>query len=332
MLRIASGTAAGPKNGAARFQRASACTLCDGHDVELLATRDRRGNPLSTVVCIDCGLISHQDIPTDTEVSKYYSQEYRKDYHGEHLPSAKRVVNAWNRGQRLLSDLGGFLQPGSRVFEVGAGIGCSVKVFELAGYDASGIEPGDGFGHYSRDVLRSPVRQGLLEDVPRDSDCDLVLLVHVIEHFNDPCRALNQIHDLLKPGGRFYVECPNVGAPHAAPGKLFHYAHIYNFTHTTLRMLARKCGFRVAEQFSSESEGNIRMVLERGVAEPPVIDLDSYRASLAAVNRYSTITYHARPSYLAGRVRTISVRTAERLLAKRRLRDVVEACQEPAAA
>ena len=212
MLRIAPGTASAPQ----RLQRNSACILCDGHDVELLATRDRRGNPLDTVVCVDCGLISHQDVPTDDEVSEYYSNTYRRDYHGEETPSPKRVVNAWNRGQRLLSDLSPHLEPGDRVFEVGAGIGCSVKVFELAGYDASGIEPGSDFNRYSRDVLRSPVRQGVLEDVPRQADCDLVLLVHVIEHFNDPRRALEQIHGLLKPSGRLYVECPNVGAPHAA--------------------------------------------------------------------------------------------------------------------
>jgi len=326
VLRIAPGTASAPQ----RFPRNSACILCDGHDVELLATRDRRGNPLDTVVCVDCGLISHQDVPTDDEVSEYYSKTYRRDYHGEETPSPKRVVNAWNRGQRLLSDLSRHLEPGDRVFEVGAGIGCSVKVFELAGYDASGIEPGSDFNRYSREVLRSPVHQGVLEDVPRQADCDLVLLVHVIEHFNDPRRALEQIHGLLKPSGRLYVECPNVGAPHAAPGKIFHYAHIYNFTHATVSMLAQKCGFRVLEQFSTDAERNVRVVLERAEVESPIINLESYRASRAAVNRYSTVTYHARPSYLAGRARTISIRTAERFLAKRRLRDVVEACQRSA--
>ena len=52
----------------------------------------------------------------------------------------------------------------------------------------------------------------LFEQKPIPSH-DLVLLVHVIEHFRSPHRALDAIRKLLPEGGRLYVECPNFGAP-----------------------------------------------------------------------------------------------------------------------
>jgi hypothetical protein len=41
------------------------------------------------------------------------------------------------------------MRPGDRVFDIGAGLGLNVKQFELAGYDACGIEPGISFQSYA---------------------------------------------------------------------------------------------------------------------------------------------------------------------------------------
>jgi 2-polyprenyl-3-methyl-5-hydroxy-6-metoxy-1,4-benzoquinol methylase len=86
------------------------------------------------------------------------------------------------------------------------------------------------------------VRRSTLAELPRGEKFDVVLLVHVIEHFNHPRRELRRIASLLKPGGRLYVECPNAEAPHTAPAKMFHFAHVYNFTNPTLEMLAARSG------------------------------------------------------------------------------------------
>jgi len=149
------------------IEREQPCDLCLGKCFEIISRRDRRGNDLTTVVCTRCGLVSHLRIPTDEELADYYGKAYRRDYHGEIAPSARRVIRAWNTGQGIFRRVHTFLQPGDRVFEVGAGIGCTVKAFELAGFDASGIEPGEGFHAFSRRRLHARIENKMLGQVPR---------------------------------------------------------------------------------------------------------------------------------------------------------------------
>jgi SAM-dependent methyltransferase len=312
------------------LKRKPACDLCGGDRFEVVSETDRRGDFLTSVVCRKCGLVSHGKIPTDDELAVYYGKQYRRDYHGEITPSPHRVIRAWKNGQRLLRLLQAHTQPGDRVFEVGAGIGCTVKAFELAGYDASGIEPNEGFFAFSRDRLKSTIRVGKLEDVPPQEACDLVLLIHVIEHFNRPGEALRKIRRLLKPGGTLYVECPNVGAPHAAPGKIFHFAHIYNFTPQTLAMLARACGFDVEMWLSADRDKELKVLLRRNDREQLEIDPQSYSATMAALNRFNRFTYHFRPSYVFDRLRRLAIHWSEHVFKRSRLNRIMARCRQSA--
>lgn len=299
------------------------CDLCGANEVELLATKDRRGQPLRTVVCTSCGLISHESIPSDEELTEYYAHEYRQDYHGEHTPSAKRVLRAWNNGQAIYRKLRPFARTGDRVVEIGTGLGCTVKAFELSGFESSGIEPGIEFQGFSRKTLHAQIDNGRLEDIPSYPSYDFVLLVHVIEHFSQPKRALRRIRSLLREQGRLYVECPNVYAPHAAPGRLFHYAHVHNFTPWTLKMMGESCGFRVVKELSRPSDKNLMFVFEKGDTEELTIDPVTYQRSVAAVRRYNTLTYHCRPRYAIDRMRSLCTLANSMLYPRRRVRRVI---------
>ncbi|MBI1900783.1 MAG: class I SAM-dependent methyltransferase [Planctomycetia bacterium] len=311
----------------APISRGQPCELCGQDGFQIVARRDRRGRPLESAICRTCGLLSHLRIPSDDELTDYYAREYRHDYHGEITPSAHRVVRAWNVGQRLFKLLHPFLRPDDEVFEVGAGIGCTVKAFALAGYRASGIEPSEGFQRFSREELRVRVRRCSLGDVPPSPTCDFALLVHVIEHFNHPLRSLSQIRRLMRPGGRLYVECPNVAAPHAAPGKLFHFAHVYNFTPETLLATARRAGFELVESLSRPRDLNLSMVFTMGEAREVRFEPGACERPLAAVRRYGMLSYHLRPTYFFGRLRRAASTYGDYVLAGWRMRGIVRRCQ-----
>jgi 2-polyprenyl-3-methyl-5-hydroxy-6-metoxy-1,4-benzoquinol methylase len=304
------------------------CDLCSGTEFTPIAQRDRRGRPLATVVCNTCGLVSHALIPTDQELAAYYAFEYRRDYHGEYMPSAYRVVREWKRGRGLLQLMRDDLRPGDKVIEIGSGIGCTVMNFALAGFDACGVEPGEGFCRFSREKLHANVKLGTLEDLPSDEHYDFVLLVHVLEHLPRPTEALKRIHDLLRPGGRLYVEVPNFAAPHAAPGKQFHQAHIYNFTPSTLRMLGAKAGLRVERAYTAPFDKNISLLFSRSVPAEFQIEGMSYTHTMAALRRYSTLSYHLRPMYLLERVATFARLYSDRCFAQRRLEKILSQCDE----
>lgn len=306
--------------------RTQPCDFCDGADFELVSRFDRRSQPLRTVVCRDCGLVSHETIPSDAEVEAYYAHEYRNDYHGELTPSAHRVIRAWEGARWLLNLVRPYVLEGSEVFEIGAGIGFNVKCFEAEGFRSTGIEPGIGFQQYSRERLQARIQRQSLFDLPATPRCDFILLVHVIEHFNSPRRALEHIHSLLRDNGRLYVECPNLGEPHAAPSKLFHFAHIYNFTPDTLEALAHSCGFSTVACLTEPQGKALRYVFEKGAVRnqtPP----HGYRNTLASLSRFDDVTYYARPTYAWHRI-TRDVRFASnRVFAEYRVRRLLRQLQ-----
>jgi SAM-dependent methyltransferase len=310
------------------FARGEACDLCGEHEVELIASQDRRSADLPTVLCRCCGLISHQTLPVDEQLYNYYALEYRQEYHGESRPSPRRVLRAWRNGQSIVRCLQPYLDQDDKVFEVGAGLGCTVKALAMAGYDATGIEPGIEFHAYSRDVLRTPVEYGRLEDLQPVPSFDFVLLVHVIEHLNHPARALRRVHSLLKPAGRLYVECPNIYGPHAAPRRLFHFAHVHNFTPWTLKMMAEHCGFRLIGRLSADSDRNLRFVLEKTDPRELVISPDSYHRSLEGVRRYNTLSYHLRRGYLIERCRSLWSLAGDAWFANLRLNGLIQRLSE----
>lgn len=302
------------------------CDLCGGQQFEALSERDRRGRALNTKVCTTCGLVSHADIPTPEELAAYYAKEYRRDYHGEFTPSAHRVVREWKRGQKLVEQLQADLRPCDRVFEIGSGIGCTVMNFSLAGYDASGVEPGDGFRQFSTEKLHAKIGGGFLDELPQAKQYDVALLVHVLEHLPSPTAALTNIRGLLRPGGRLYVEVPNFAGPHAAPGKQFHFAHIYNFTPATLRMVAAKCGFAVKHAYTAPFDRNIGMLLELNDQVTFRVEPQSYAQTMSAVRRFSTLTYHLRPTYLRERWQGFVSQLGDRWQAKARMQQIIERC------
>ena len=302
------------------------CDLCGGADFRIISRADRRGKPLDTCVCTKCGLVVHARIPTDLELADFYASHYRQDYHGETTPSARRVVRAWRNGERIYQQLANYVKPGDRVFEVGAGIGCNVKVFQEQGCLSSGIEPGEGFWQFSREKLRANIARCDLMQISPEPRYELVLLVHVIEHLASPTQALTRIRKLLHPGARLYVECPNLAAPFALRSRLFHFAHIHNFTPKTLTMLAEKCGYEVEARFGATDDPNLQMLLRRAGAGRLQVDPQSYPETMQRLSHYNAVTYHLRWSYLWTRCCKLLGYLDERVLARHHLKQILKRC------
>ncbi|MCI0376664.1 MAG: class I SAM-dependent methyltransferase [Gemmataceae bacterium] len=373
------------------------CDLCGGGNYEIICARDRRGKPLNTAACTQCGLVGHETVPTEQELADYYARHYRQEYHGEATPSARRVWRAWIKGQRVVKELAPFLKPGAAVFEVGAGIGCNVKSFELAGFEASGLEPGTSFQQFSAEQLRARIHHCSLFDfrpltpdpsppqgrgetsLPPDPSppCgfsapsrsrlgpgermphfDLVLLIHVIEHFRSPRQALEVILRMLRPGGKLYLECPSLAVAHTDRAEMFHFAHIHTFTPSTLLQLLRQCGFELEVGFSDGLGCNHKFLLRRvapagnnvvgtlrvpfsvdGTRSVPTtlspaagsdsgIDPDGYAQTLALLRQYHVPWRRLSLDYFRRRMRRIRLYVQEFLVGKLALARILRQCQE----
>lgn len=303
------------------------CDLCDGRDFEAIADRDRQGNPLATVVCRGCGLVSHADVPSEEELERYYSDRYRAEYQGDVTPSPRRIVRAWEVAQHRFSQVSAALHAGDRIFEVGAGIGCNLKVFELAGYDATGIEPAAGFQEFSRSKLRAKVSRASLFDVPPVPQYDFVLLLHVIEHFRSPRAALEHIRQMLRPGGRLLIECPSLCCRHADRSQLFHFAHIHNFTWSTLVSLAERCGLQLDRRLEVPESPTLRGTFVKVDSCRSVEAVGGYDETMRVLRTFHQPAYRLKTGYWRVRAAKISGYVHEWTVSRRLVREILERCE-----
>jgi len=308
------------------------CELCGNQEFTQIPNNDHRYYPPETGICRRCGLISHMKIPTEQELDDFYTRNYRKDYYGEITPSTQRTYRAWRNGERIYRQVAPLLHAGGQLLEIGAGIGCTVKVFERHGWDASGIEPTEGFQQYSQGKLRTRVSAGSLYDLLPAPAYDVALLIHVIEHFCSPRRALEHIHRVLRPGGQLYIECPNIGAPWRWPlDRIFHYAHIYNFTPSTLEGLARRCGFRLVKRFGDDEDADLQMLFEQCEPQPVAITDDAgYQQTMRGLSRHTAVSFHLQPRYLRRRLTTLYGYLIEGLTANKVVAEIERQCGEAA--
>jgi SAM-dependent methyltransferase len=211
---------------------------------------------------------------------------------------------------------------------VGAGIGCTIKYFAEQRFDASGIEPHQGFQQFAAQSLRANVTNRDLFDCHDLQGMDLVLLVHVIEHFRSPREALRRIAHVLKPGGLLYMECPNLAAPFAMRSRMFHFAHIHNFTPCTLDAMAAQVGLQRVTWVNPSDDPNLAGLWCKTAHSVQVNWQRGYAMTLDALSRYNWFTYHLRSEYLRARARKLSGYLRERFVARRFVRELINRCQQ----
>lgn len=138
--------------------------------------------------------------PTETLLGRFYGGST----YDCHDPATTDTIDA--RARHILGFLGD-LVPGQRILDFGCGAGVFLRCAKAAGWDATGYDLGDA-------AIASCRRQDLrvtdqLDELPR-AGFDAIVLNHVFEHVPDHGATLATLRELLAPGGRLFLECPNV--------------------------------------------------------------------------------------------------------------------------
>lgn len=169
-------------------------------------------------------------IPDAQTLSRYYETAYsdplrrvpmKESAQPEDPPTARSDALAeqekhW-RDASEFEDICAYLRdlaPGSRIMDVGAGIGELVAAMADRGFAASGIEPSCEASRYAQSQGRAVQQNdlvGWLESVPQEAGpvCDGITLLNVLEHLPDPAGALAQCRAMLPDGGILCIRVPN---------------------------------------------------------------------------------------------------------------------------
>lgn len=237
----------------------SRCLLC-GHDqfVTLFPSTVQRANaPLRpedfactnighkehgpVVKCQRCGLAFIHPREDPRQIVEAYENVTDELYAEE---EAGRVITF----TRFLNHIGKFRQPPGTLLDVGCHIGTFLKLARDRGWKTYGVEPSKWATDYARTKQGLEVRQGVAKDAAAfGMKFDLITLIDVIEHVNDPLQELKDIRTLLAPNGTFVLTTMDFGSLFAkVTGKRWPWLmrmHLFYFDRATMKKTMEAAGF-----------------------------------------------------------------------------------------
>ena len=146
------------------------------------------------------------------------------------------------------------LPRGKTLLEVGCHAGVLLDRFRSQGWSVSGVEPDAKAANFARSHYGLDVKASTLEDAGYDPAMfDAVVMLHVIEHLDDPAGTVAAIARVLRPHGFLVVETPVYDTlMYRLLGRrersLSCDGHIVFYTGGTLAALLERCGFEIVEQ------------------------------------------------------------------------------------
>ena len=223
------------------------CDLCGIDTNDLLFEK----NTFKYVRCRRCGLVYVTPrLKTSIEEQEIFYNRLA-DYAGDFEEMASRDYRG-SRKKRLLAEAAAHnkYNKTGHILDIGCGFGGFLKAaFEQGWKYPEGIEIVPQVASYVRSFF--PVKTTPLEeDRYKENLFDVVRLNNVIEHLPSPKKLVESVHDILRPGGLFYISTPNFDSfSLAICGSNWQYiggdVHIYLFTPRTLIRLLEGTGFQV---------------------------------------------------------------------------------------
>jgi 2-polyprenyl-3-methyl-5-hydroxy-6-metoxy-1,4-benzoquinol methylase len=220
------------------------CPSCEATDPTVLFLKD--GFPHGR--CSSCGLVYVAPIITEEAVMKFYEKESSWT---EVLFSEEQVdldVRKFVYGLDLIEEncLSG------RILDIGCGPGFFLQEARERGWLVEGMEMNERCVERLKQ-LDIPVCTDPLEHSDLEPETfNAVAMWEVLEHLRHPRQALDQVYNLLKPGGILLICVPNFASlvnriMHEKAGTFAGYSHVNFFEASTLKHLQEECGFDVIE-------------------------------------------------------------------------------------
>jgi 2-polyprenyl-3-methyl-5-hydroxy-6-metoxy-1,4-benzoquinol methylase len=234
------------------------CPLCGTSDSEPLWLKDK----LAMVKCRGCGLVMAS--PRYATFRRFILTQY---WGWKDIRDKKRRVGLIGTDNvkvnilpklQIIKDKGNAdagttpFDVGTRLIDVGCGLGTFLEASRDAGFNVTGIEPAWFSAMWSRWKFGLDIKPVKLERYHPKEQFDVVVCLHVIEHMPDPLETARHLGKLSKSGGIIMLATPNVGCPKArALGATWEAVgpadHLFLFDKSTLTALVEKAGLKVIE-------------------------------------------------------------------------------------
>ena len=227
--------------------------LCGNTDPKLdlvVSEKDRYGIPCTIVLCKKCGLIRLKEMLDEDSTSRFYKDFYRNIYSGKGILSDEFFKEQIARGEEFFKLFNNFIDMDeiNNVFEVGCGAGGILYPFFKAGKSVAGCDFGEKYLLYGQSKGLNLYLGKITETNIKKESQDLIILSHVMEHFNNPIESINDLLEYITPEKYLLVEVPGffwIPKIYFNPILYFQNAHVYNYYYYYLKVFFERLGLKV---------------------------------------------------------------------------------------
>ena len=221
------------------------------------------------VACSDCGHGTLDEYPAASAVADAYTD-------AADPVSLREEAGQVATGHRAFARLEKVVPPG-RFGDIGCWTGSLLVAGRERGWDVAGVEPSAWASTRARDRGLDVRTAGLEDHGWEPGSFRAIAMCDVLEHLEDPERAVDEVHDLLEPGGAFYLTVPDAGSLLArAMGRRWWSVlpmHLQYFTRASMGRMLNAHGFRVVSARTHTKVFTARYYAER---------LGGYKPAVAA--------------------------------------------------
>lgn len=234
------------------------CELCSSDERRLVTAHPDLflgGDTVYTMhECGRCGAVYQHPRPSPPAMGNYYPPDYEPYTPGVHTESWLRQLDR-RYGLRKRCRMVTRHVAHGRLLDVGCATGAFLSEMKRQpGWTVMGIEPSSVATRYVREEVDVDVVQGVLNDAPfAPASFDAITMWDVLEHVYDPRTVLDEVARLLRPGGVFVVNHPNLDSIDRRLFGAFWLGyelprHLYLFPTNLLRCLLAERSLREVER------------------------------------------------------------------------------------
>jgi len=178
------------------------CPLCKKENSVLCYGHIRHDTNYKLVACDNCNLFYLNPFPTKMKIKSFYGSKYYYDNPVNDGVFATKSLLFFNSIKK-------YLPSGGCSLDVGCSKGFLSYFFKKHNFDAYGIDLSSKACSFARKIGVNAIASDLLNYNP-NKKFDVITIIDLIEHVDEPQKVLKKANSLLKKGGLLIVSTPNI--------------------------------------------------------------------------------------------------------------------------